>query len=59
MANLPEGVSTLGPVNLPTKEKQEYVKACKEKGELISDNIKKHVRDEVALYNPGFYKEIT
>jgi len=54
MANLPEGISTLGPVYLPTKTKDLYVKACEQDGILMSDGVKKDVIARIQKHFPGF-----
>ena len=43
MANLPEGVSSLGPVYLPTDTKEKYRDACKEKKTTMEAQIKGNV----------------
>lgn len=54
MANLPDGISTLGPVYIPTKVKTAYVKACNDEGILMSDGIKEDVMARIKRNDPDF-----
>ena len=54
MANLPEGVSTLGPVYLPSITKEFYIKACQQDGILMSDGVKQDVIKRIKKHFPDF-----
>jgi hypothetical protein len=53
MANLPEGISTLGPVYLPTPTKELYIKCGDIEGKQISTMIKESVIEKIKKHFPA------
>lgn len=53
MANLPDGISSLGPIYIPTETKEDYIAACDAEGISRTDKMKLDIKKFILKHFPG------